>query len=630
MRALKIMGLAVGAFVLVSGVALVAIALLFDPNDYKERIARSVKSATGRELSLPGNISLSVFPRLALEFGPASLGNPPGFDAEPFALVKRVALRVRLMPLLRKQVQIARIEIDGLDLRLQQNAAGKGNWEDFGADSPKDATQGGATQPLDLAGVRVTDGRIAFGDSVAEKVAIDIGRTTVDSQDRWRLDGVDLGGTLRRGADSPEIPWKFTTPRVSMDLGRQTLAAAAFEAQFAAAKISGSLNGTQIIDEPALQGGFALQPVALRELLGQLGVTPPVTRDTQVLSNLAARGTFHYGGDVLRAEGLVVQLDDSALRGSSSMNLASGAIDFGLAVDRLDFDRYLPPPSKAPAAGKKAPFELATESLKALLAKGELEIGQAKIAGVALSNLSLGLDSKEGVTHLSPLKAQLYGGQYAGDITVDCRGSLPELRLEQTMTGIDVAQLLTALAETKRLSGRGTVTTSLTAQGNNSDALIRSLRGKMAASLGGGAVEGFDLWYAVTQAQSLIEKQTLAGGTDSGRTAFDTFKISADVVGGIATTNDLNIVSQQLRITGKGNTNFATQAIDYQVTATVLKSAGGTLAAIPVGITGTLDKPKVRPDIEGIAKERVKQEIDKRKDELKEKLQDKLKELLGQ
>lgn len=83
-----------------------------------------------------------------------------------------------------------------------------------------------------------------------------------------------------------------------------------------------------------------------------------------------------------------------------------------------------------------------------------------------------------------------------------------------------------------------------------------------------------------------------------------------------------------LRVTGKGTSNLATQAIDYRVTATVLKAppgtdggmAGLTLAAIPVEVTGTFDSPKVRPDIEGIAKARLKQEVDKQKGKLEEKL----------
>jgi AsmA protein len=56
-------------------------------------------------------------------------------------------------------------------------------------------------------------------------------------------------------------------------------------------------------------------------------------------------------------------------------------------------------------------------------------------------------------------------------------------------------------------------------------------------------------------------------------------------------------------------------------------------ATIPVKITGTFAEPKIRPDLAGIAKERVKQEIEARKEEVqekvKEKVKDKLKGLFG-
>jgi AsmA protein len=195
--------------------------------------------------------------------------------------------------------------------------------------------------------------------------------------------------------------------------------------------------------------------------------------------------------------------------------------------------------------------------------------------------------------------------------------------------------------DTKRLSGKGNVVAKLTANGRNSDALMKTLDGTVSMNLADGAVEGVDLWYAISQAQSLIQKRQLAGGTNSGRTAFDTFKASAALADGVATTDDLAIASQLLRVTGKGTSNLSTQAIDYQVTATVLKAppgaggdaAGLVLAAIPVKITGTFDEPKVVPDIQGIAKARVKQEVEKQKDKLeekvREKVQDRLKNLLN-
>src|SRR4029077_756232 len=90
------------------------------------------KDQTGRELHLPGDIKLSVFPWIALELGPVSLSNPTGFPAEPFIQVKHLALHVRLLPLLQKELNIGRIAIDGVYLRLLPNAQGKGKCEYFG------------------------------------------------------------------------------------------------------------------------------------------------------------------------------------------------------------------------------------------------------------------------------------------------------------------------------------------------------------------------------------------------------------------------------------------------------------------------------------------------------------------
>src|SRR6201993_2131121 len=144
MRILKLLAIALAGLLALLAIVLLAVRAFVDPNDYKDRIARAVRNSTGRELALPGEIRLSVFPGIALELGPASLGNPPGFGEEPFAAVKHAALRVRLLPLLRKQVEIGRVEIDGLDLRLGKNAAGRGNWQSPAGSRPTPQSSGGA------------------------------------------------------------------------------------------------------------------------------------------------------------------------------------------------------------------------------------------------------------------------------------------------------------------------------------------------------------------------------------------------------------------------------------------------------------------------------------------------------
>jgi AsmA protein len=669
MRQLRILGLFVASLVALALLLLLAVALFVNPNYYKGRIEQQVKKSTGRELTLQGDIKLALFPWIALELGPASLGNPEGFGAEPFLSVQKAALRVRLLPLLRKQLQVGRIEIEGLDLRLKKNAAGKGNWQDFvqrQAPSPARETGGASENLEELAGIEISRSRVSFEAITISNLNVAIGNlaqhaavpvkasfdfdsgpggnalsftsaftVTPDmSAKRFDLAGVTLSGTLQLKSDSRSLPWEFVAHSVEVDLAAQTLKAPEFSAQAGPARLSGSMTGEKILDAAAIEGSLKLEPLVLREFLARIGVEPPKTRDEKVLSKLALSGRFSYALKTLRLTQLDMQLDDSQLRGSLALAAAqTPSTEFDLNVDRIDADRYRAPQSadakaaQTPSHPVEKSVELPSAALKALDAKGSFSIGSATIAGMSLTNLKLGFNAHDGVVHLSPIKANLYGGEYAGDITYDAHGSTPRLVLAQEFTGVDMAPLLKDSIKSSRLSGRGNASVRLEGQGRTSDALIKDLSGHGQTDLIDGAVTGVDLWFEISRAQALLKQQTLPSGSDDHRTKFDSCKMSVDIAGGVATTRDMMIASQFLRVTGTGTANLLTQGIDYHIVATILKappSAHGpdlsqlTLAGIPVEITGTISEPKVRPDLAGMFKANVKQKLEQT---LKSKLQ---------
>ena len=194
MRALRIFGIVVGCLIAVLIAVVIALQLLIHPNDYKGRIQAAVKSSTGRDLSLPGDIHLAIFPLLAVEFGPASLGNPPGFSSsQPFASVQRASLRVRLLPLLHRRLDVGRIVIDGLDLRLLKNTQGQGNWAMPAAKPTAPTPQpSGASQVTlgGIAGIAIKSSRVSYQDMVADHVNVNIGHVAVGAQVpvKWNVD----------------------------------------------------------------------------------------------------------------------------------------------------------------------------------------------------------------------------------------------------------------------------------------------------------------------------------------------------------------------------------------------------------------------------------------------------------
>lgn len=663
MRPARILLYVFAALVALMVVLLLAVRLFVNPNDYKPRIAQAVRSSTGRELSLPGEIRLAVFPWIALELGPASLGNPPGFSSEPFASVSRARLRVRLLPLLRGQLEVGRIEIDGLDLRLRKNARGQGNWQ-FGNGSASSGGGGHGATLSSLGGVRIKDSRISVQDLTAEAVNLEVGalgagqvtpvkfsarlRTTPQAAPlpiagqfalvlggqapRYRFTGLKLQGELRRAAAPRPLPWEFSAAGADLDLDAGTLHAPAFDAQLGAAHLKGALEGSHLTESPVLAGSFALEPVCPRELMTQFGIAAPITRDAKALTRLSARGSFSYGNQQLGARALDVQLDDSTFKGSLAVtDLATDALRADLSLDRIDLDRYRAPPSAAPRnPPPSAPTAVPTAPLRALQLEGHFAVGSARVSGLTLTQLAATIEAKGGLMHIAPVTARLYGGDYSGNLTLDDRVSPPALRMEHNLRGVDLQPLLKDFAQSQRLSGRGTLAMNLSARGADTDALMRALAGHLTANLEHGAVEGVDLWFEINRAVALLQQQAPPAGQSSGRTGFDTFKASADIAGGIASNKDLSIVSQNLRVAGQGSVNLVAQTLDYQLRATVLKDpkAGKTLAEIPLTVSGPLASPTVRPDVEGLARARVQQELDKHKGELQQQLQDKLKDLL--
>lgn len=132
---MKAFGKVLGLFFL--GLLLLVVALgfalthLFDPNDYKDEIRQIARDKANLELDLKGDIGWSLFPWLGLELHDTSIASA-ATPTKPFADLQMLGLSVRVLPLLRKDVQMSAIRVEGLSLDLVRDKQGKGNWENIG------------------------------------------------------------------------------------------------------------------------------------------------------------------------------------------------------------------------------------------------------------------------------------------------------------------------------------------------------------------------------------------------------------------------------------------------------------------------------------------------------------------
>ena len=106
----KILGLVLLGLLLIIVALGFALSHLFDPNDYKDEIRQIARDKAHIELTLNGDIGWSLFPWLGLELHDASVATLAA-PTQPFADLQMLGLSVRVLPLLRKEVQMSDVRV---------------------------------------------------------------------------------------------------------------------------------------------------------------------------------------------------------------------------------------------------------------------------------------------------------------------------------------------------------------------------------------------------------------------------------------------------------------------------------------------------------------------------------------
>ena len=166
-----------GIIVLLVIVAAVALVTLVNPNDYKAQIIKVVKDKQQRTLVLEGDLSLTLFPRVGLALGKTSLSE---FQSEKvFARMESAKVSVEVLPLLRKQLRIARVELDGLEATLTRDKNGKTNLDDLMAKPQEEGKKPAAETPakeagavaIEIEGIRITRSQLHVRDAMTNTIA---------------------------------------------------------------------------------------------------------------------------------------------------------------------------------------------------------------------------------------------------------------------------------------------------------------------------------------------------------------------------------------------------------------------------------------------------------------------------
>ncbi len=424
---MKAFGKILGLFIL--GLLLIIVALgfalthLFDPNDYKDEIRQLAREKANVELTLNGDIGWSLFPWLGLELHDTHVATLTAPD-QPFADVQMLGLSVRVLPLLRKQVQMSDIRVEGLNLMLHRDEQGHGNWEDIGkppavastdakpetTPTPEASKPERSSQPLklDIDSLTVNNARVDYSDArkgqtfTAESIQLSTGPIREASDIPIKLTAflstnqpvvrakTELVGELRM--DRVLKRYQFEDMRLSGEVAGEPLKGktvtfsaqgqllvdlAANIAEWNSLKISanqlralGELRARELDKTPQLSGGLSIAQVDVRTFFENIGQPLPPMADgalskVEMVTRLSGTPTS------VVLDGLNLKLDDSTFTGRVAIDdFAKQALRVQLKGDTFDADRYRPAESEE-SKGAKAARKSEVQSGEAAAAAGD-------------------------------------------------------------------------------------------------------------------------------------------------------------------------------------------------------------------------------------------------------------------
>lgn len=108
-------------------IAITALVLLVNPNQFKPLIIKQAKQQTGLDLVIDGDISWQFFPSLGFELGKTELKNPQGFSEPNLFKVETVGIDISVMPLLSHKLEIGNVTLDGAEFYLETLKDGRKN-----------------------------------------------------------------------------------------------------------------------------------------------------------------------------------------------------------------------------------------------------------------------------------------------------------------------------------------------------------------------------------------------------------------------------------------------------------------------------------------------------------------------
>lgn len=492
-----------GALVVLLMLAVLVGPALIPADTIRGQIETRAEAATGRSLTVGGDISVSVFPTIKVTLGEVALANAEGAQEANMVSLDRMDVALKLFPLLGGNVEVDRFILENPTVNLEIAADGTPNWvftpEDSAEAPSSDETgggQGGDVPAVSLGEIEISGGAFSFVDlRDGRTVSITDANLSVDAVALDQPARVSGGATVQGSPLTLDIA--VSTPQALVQ-GSSAGIDVAIEGDLLSLSVDGEATGAAA---PSFAGSISLDVPSIAALVALAPLPeppPPLPVDSISFSGgLAASPTQ------ASLEGFSLSVDDLSLGGDLSVDNSGTvpAVEGAISISALDLDAFTAASSNGADGGDtgQAPepqgnTEAPTDPLQTpidlsplALANVDLTIDLAglQVEGTEVGAAGVAILLQDSLLQVTLDETAIFGGTVALTAVADGVSMPPSFSGNLALDGIDVAQLAqnVTLDGVKGLSGAVTGEVNGEAAGSTPAELMADLRARSTLSL---------------------------------------------------------------------------------------------------------------------------------------------------
>jgi AsmA protein len=588
----KRLGIAIAAVVLASFAALGAMALLIPVDTVRDAAKAEIRSVTGLDLVLRGDVAVSLFPTGSISFADVTLGD----DAKPVLAADRLTARLRFFPLFAGRVQIADVSLVRPRINVSFDGDGHSNWASL-VDALARALGPKANRPADATSfteIRINDGTITLQDATR---GIDETFKNVELALAWPFISKSFAATGRIVWHDEPIDTAITLTDFASALAGDR---SGMKIRLAGAPVKFAFEGNWST-RPTLQieGTLAADAPSLRETLRWTGLKPlsgggfgrfALKAKTNVSGGTIALSTVNVELDGNVAEGVLAFATDG--RQTLQGTLAAGELDLTPYVATI---RLL---TSNERDWNRVPLVidgLTGVDLDLRLSAAQITLGRAKLGRTAVA-----ANLRGGKLLVTIGESQAFGGVLKGSMALAASDVGAEFKSQLQFTDVDLEKCLGDIFQFRRIDGRGDMAVAIDATGTSVLAMTRTLNGT--ANLNGR--DGSLVGWNVEQLLRRLERRPLSGTGDfrNGRTPFEKLTADFKITEGIATVDSIILEGSKVRLGLAGSASIPARDFDLHGVASLAVASTDTAPAfeLPFVVQGPWDDPILLPDTQAL------------------------------